>query len=78
MLVGGAKDDSEESSEFIIDSLGMKPVIIPEMQREINLKYEYVAYKKIKKIRWEHGWKKKKLPTGQDVHITLYIQKIIL
>lgn len=50
LLVGGAKDDSEESSDFIIKNLGLKPVIIDEMKREINFKNDYTAYKKIKKI----------------------------
>ena len=33
LLVGGAKDDSEESSDFIINELGLKPIIIEEMKR---------------------------------------------
>ena len=54
MLVGGAKDDSEESSDFIVNDLGLKPIIIEEMKREINLKNDYAAYKKIKKIIKEY------------------------
>jgi glycosyltransferase involved in cell wall biosynthesis len=50
LLVGGAKDETEESSGFILDDLGLKPVIIDEMKREIDLKYDLVAYKKIKAI----------------------------
>jgi len=50
LLVGGAKDDSEESSDFIISNLGLKPIIIDEMKREIDFKNDYIAYKKIKKI----------------------------
>ncbi len=50
LLVGGAKDDSEESSDFIINELGLKPIIIEEMKREINLRNDYIAYKKLKKI----------------------------
>ena len=50
LLVGGAKDDSEESSDFILNELGLKPIIIEEMKREINLKNDYLAYKKLKKI----------------------------
>ena len=50
LLVGGAKDDSEESSDFIVENLGLKPIIVEEMMREINLKNDYAAYKKIKKI----------------------------
>lgn len=50
LLVGGAKDASEESSDFILDNLGLKPVIVEEMMREIDLKNDYTAYKKLKKI----------------------------
>lgn len=50
LLIGGAKDESEESSDFIIENIGLKPIIIEEMKREINLKNDYAAYKKIKKI----------------------------
>ncbi|CAN5466977.1 glycosyltransferase family 4 protein [soil metagenome] len=50
LLVGGAKDDTEESSDFIVENLGLKPVIVEEMLREIDLKNDYIAYKKLKKI----------------------------
>lgn len=50
LLVGGAKDETEESSGFIVENLGLKPVIVEEMMREIDLKNDYAAYKKIKKI----------------------------
>lgn len=50
LLVGGAKDESEDSSEFILDSLGLKPVIIPEMRREVNYKQDRIAYQKIKEL----------------------------
>jgi glycosyltransferase involved in cell wall biosynthesis len=47
MLVGGEKDDSEDSSEFILQSMGLHPVIIPEMKREIDLKNDFEAYRKM-------------------------------
>lgn len=50
LLVGGAKDETEESSDFIVNNLGLKPIIVEEMLREIDLKNDYAAYKKIKKI----------------------------
>jgi glycosyltransferase involved in cell wall biosynthesis len=50
LLVGGAKNASEESSDFILDDLGLKPVIVEEMKREIDLKNDYAAYKKIRNI----------------------------
>lgn len=54
LLLGGAKDETEESSDFIINNLGLKPIIIEEMKREIDFKNDYVAYKKIKKIIQEY------------------------
>lgn len=50
LLVGGEKDDTEDSSEFILENLGLKPVIIPEMRREINFRNDRIAYKKIKQL----------------------------
>ena len=50
LLIGGEKYEEEESSEFILDKLGIKPIVIPEMQRSINRKNDSIAYKKIKEI----------------------------
>ena len=50
LLVGGAKDESEDSSEFIVESLGLSPIIVHEMKRELNYKQDRIAYKKIKQI----------------------------
>ena len=50
LLVGGEKDDSEDSSEFIVKNLGLDPIIIPEMKREIDLKSDFEAYRKMVKI----------------------------
>lgn len=50
LLIGGAKDETEDSSEFILDKLGLKPVIIPEMKREIDFRNDRIAYKKIKAL----------------------------
>lgn len=50
LLVGGEKDDSEDSSEFIVKNLGLDPIIIPEMKREIDLKNDFEAYRKMVKI----------------------------
>ncbi|HBS86610.1 MAG: hypothetical protein A2W91_20550 [Bacteroidetes bacterium GWF2_38_335] len=50
LLVGGMKDETEDSSEFILEKLGITPVIIPEMRREINPRHDLIAYNKIKKI----------------------------
>jgi len=50
LLVGGIKYEEEESSEFILEKLGLHPVIIPEMQRSINFKNDKIAYQKLIKI----------------------------
>lgn len=50
MLIGGCRDEAEKDSEYIVRSLGIEPVIIPEMRREIDPVKDVVAYNKIKKI----------------------------
>jgi glycosyltransferase involved in cell wall biosynthesis len=50
MLLAGMIDETEESSEFITREIGLEPVYIPEMYREINVLKDRAAYKKIKKI----------------------------
>lgn len=50
LLVGGEKDESEDSSEFIVKNLGLNPIIIPEMKREIDLRNDFEAYRKIQQI----------------------------
>jgi glycosyltransferase involved in cell wall biosynthesis len=50
LLVGGRKDETEENSEYIVRSLGIEPVIIPEMRRSLNPYYDVIALQKIKKI----------------------------
>lgn len=50
MLIGGIHEDDEESSEFILNNLGINAIIIPEMRRSINGFGDYQAYRKIKKI----------------------------
>ncbi len=50
LLIGGYKDKTEDSSEFIVKDLGIEPIIIPEMHRKINLINDILAYRKIKKI----------------------------
>lgn len=54
LLVGGAKDEDEESSDFIVQNLGLKPIIIEEMKREISWKHDLAAYKKIKQLIREY------------------------
>lgn len=54
LLIGGVKYEEEESSEFILEKLGITPVVIPEMQRSISFKDDKKAYQKIKKIIEEY------------------------
>ena len=54
LLIGGLKYEEEESSEFILEKLGIKPVVIPEMKRSISFKNDRIAYQKIKKIIKEY------------------------
>lgn len=50
MLLAGSLDEGEESSEHVLDELGLKPVYIAEMKREISPKDDIAAYRKIKQI----------------------------
>jgi len=50
LLVGGEKDETEDSSLFIVENQGLKPVIVEEMKRELNPALDYKAYKKIVQI----------------------------
>jgi len=50
ILVAGVKKDTEESSEYILKELGVEPVIIPEMSRELNPRKDSIAYRKISAI----------------------------
>ena len=50
LLIGGNHEKSEKSSMHILEDLGIKPIIIPEMQRSINPVLDRIALKKIKEI----------------------------
>ncbi len=50
MLIGGEKDDTEASSDFIFQRYGITPTVIPEMRRSILPYNDFVAYRKIKNI----------------------------
>lgn len=50
LLVAGMKDDTEESSEFILNKLAIKPHYIPNMYRAINPLKDLPAYQEIKQI----------------------------
>lgn len=50
LLIGGAEEKGEESSLHITEQLGIKPQIIPELQRAVSFKSDVAAYKRIKEI----------------------------
>ncbi|PKP23204.1 MAG: hypothetical protein CVU05_00565 [Bacteroidetes bacterium HGW-Bacteroidetes-21] len=50
LLIGGKHNEHEESSEFILNNMGVEALIIPEMQREISPVNDLIAYNKIKQI----------------------------
>jgi len=50
LLIGGDKEPGEDSSGFIAEDLGVNPLILPELQRELSLPNDRKAYKRIKQI----------------------------
>lgn len=50
MLVAGMREESEESSEFILEKMNLRPHYIRAMRREINLKDDLQAFQDIKRI----------------------------
>lgn len=50
LLVAGMKDESEASSAFITESLGLEPIYIKNMHRSLNPIKDRKAYKEIVKI----------------------------
>lgn len=50
LLVAGVKTATEESSEFIVNDLGVNFTSIPEMSREIDFRNDRIAFKKIKQL----------------------------
>ena len=46
LLIGGKHEKSETSSMHILNNIGVKPIIIPEMQRTINPVLDKIALKK--------------------------------
>lgn len=54
LLVSGMKDESEESSEFIVKDLDLHPVYMPEMYRELNPFKDYKSYFRLRKLIEEY------------------------
>ena len=50
LLIGGKHEKNEKSSMHILDNLGLKPIIIEEMQRSIHPILDRIALNKIKDI----------------------------
>lgn len=49
-LIGGERDEFEESSEFILKDMEIEYSILSSMKREVNFKKDREAYKELKKI----------------------------
>jgi glycosyltransferase involved in cell wall biosynthesis len=54
LLLGGIKDKGEDSSEFILESLNLKPILIKDMKRSIDLINDLKSLREIKKIIREY------------------------
>ncbi len=50
LLVGGDHEEGEDSSTFIADDLGLKPLILPEFQRAVSFKDDKRAYHRISRL----------------------------
>ncbi len=50
ILAAGIKDDSEESSDYIVEQVGIKPIYIPSMKRELSFGDDWKSYWFIRKL----------------------------
>ena len=50
LLVGGQWDESEEGSKHILDAIGVEPLILPEMRRDIAPWRDRTAYRRVKQL----------------------------
>ena len=50
LLVGGTNGASEKNSQFIVNQLGIDPLIIPSMKREVSPADDYKSYRYLTKI----------------------------
>ena len=50
LLVGGMNDPSEKNSEFIVNQLGIQPLVIRQMRREISPLKDFKAYDEIRRV----------------------------
>ena len=54
LLVGGSQEDTEEGSHHILRSMGIEPLILPELQREVAPWRDHGAYRRIKELIKEY------------------------
>ncbi len=54
LLVGGSQEDTEEGSHHILRSMGIEPLILPELQREVAPWRDREAYRRIKALIKEY------------------------
>jgi glycosyltransferase involved in cell wall biosynthesis len=52
-LIGGVPAKGETDAMHILRDYGVEPIVLPSIQRELNPKMDYKAYKKIKRILQE-------------------------
>lgn len=50
LLIGGEKEENEASSGHILSDLGIEPIIIPEMKREVSPGLDWDAYRRVKRV----------------------------
>lgn len=49
-LIGGVPDEGEKDSHHILKQYGIDPIVIPEIQRNLDPQKDFRAYKKIKRL----------------------------
>jgi glycosyltransferase involved in cell wall biosynthesis len=54
LLVGGSQEATEEGSHHILDAVGVKPLVLPELQREVAPWRDGAAYRRIKELIREY------------------------
>lgn len=50
LLIGGQNDPTEKNSEYIPRKMGVKPIILDQMRREVNLANDLAAYSRLVRI----------------------------
>ncbi|MBK7946782.1 MAG: glycosyltransferase [Flavobacteriales bacterium] len=50
LLIGGSQEATEAGSQYITKSMGVEPMILPELQREVAPWRDRAAYRRIKQV----------------------------